>query len=74
MLADYKTQIEQNIVCVLTEDNNVRGLLVAFREDGYYFTGLSQSSAFSSPSSGITRGCNPLFPVASAIFEKVLLY
>lgn len=37
MLADYKTQLEQNIVWVLTQDNDVRGLLVAFPEDDHYF-------------------------------------
>jgi ribosomal protein S18 acetylase RimI-like enzyme len=37
MLADYKMQIRQNIVWVLTKDNDVRGLLVAFPKNDYYF-------------------------------------
>jgi N-acetylglutamate synthase-like GNAT family acetyltransferase len=37
MLADYKTQLEQNIVWVLTDHDEVRGLLVAFPEKDYYF-------------------------------------
>jgi ribosomal protein S18 acetylase RimI-like enzyme len=37
ILADYKTQIGQGIVWVLVEDDDVRGLLVAFPEEDYYF-------------------------------------
>jgi ribosomal protein S18 acetylase RimI-like enzyme len=37
MLADYKAQLEQGIVRVLTEQDDIRGLLVSFPEDDHYF-------------------------------------
>jgi ribosomal protein S18 acetylase RimI-like enzyme len=37
MLADYIRQIQQNTVWILTEKNDIHGLLVAFPKDDYYF-------------------------------------
>jgi ribosomal protein S18 acetylase RimI-like enzyme len=37
MLADYTAQIEQGIVWVLTEQGDVRGLLVSFPQNDCYF-------------------------------------
>jgi ribosomal protein S18 acetylase RimI-like enzyme len=37
MLADYEAQIKQGIVRVLTQQDDIRGLLVSFPEDDHYF-------------------------------------
>lgn len=37
MLADYEAQIKQGVVRVLTEQDDIRGLLVSFPEDDHYF-------------------------------------